>query len=197
MGIGRQIAIELVRRGYDLCLLTHNLKPARELQEEVLSEGHRCHYYQCRVENEAEIATTFQKILQQWGHIDLVFTNMGMMPDNPNFPDKKVGDLSANDWQHVFMPAVMGIVNSARWAVKGFQQNNHGGKIINCAFYGLQPTIKKAIYTASRRAVEAINETINHEYPDIQAAMLVATGNPLAHEQEILNQLDDLLDQNN
>lgn len=193
MGIGKQIALELVKNGYDLCLLTHNQTQAEQLKREVSALNHQCVYYSCRVENEQEIANAFQLIKKKYGQIDLVFTNMGIMPDNPDYPTKKIGELQTSDWQTVFKNNFLGVLNSATYAVKTFEDNPNGGKIINCAFYGLKPQGQHAIYLVSRKAIQAVNETINLEYPNIEAKMLVSNGSPLANQKDILKQLDQFL----
>lgn len=195
MGIGKLIALDLARYHYDLVLLTHNKRPAQQLQTTVRSMGQECDYYPCRVENAPEITQAFGQIKNRCGQIDLVFTNMGVMPDQPAFPAKKVGELTAQIWQQIFFPSVMGIVNSASHAIQAFQGNPRGGKIINCAFYGNQPQVGRALYLASRRVAQAIDQTVKLEYDNIQTCLLTAPADPLQHVQQILDQLDQFLTQ--
>ncbi len=85
-GIGRSSALRLAMLGADVVISDINLHSAREFQEElsaptVMDEvralGRRSIGIEADVTNKESVTSTFNKILEQFGHIDILVNNVG------------------------------------------------------------------------------------------------------------------------
>lgn len=171
-GMGREVSLQLAKAGYNICLLTHNLPDAQALKAAIEQIGPDCYIYPCKVEDDDEALATFQTIEDRLGSIDLVFTNMGLMPDSAGYSNKSVAELSGREWRDYLATALMGVVNSTRLAVRFMQKNEWGGYILDVAPWGETAQAKLGLYTTSRGAIRALVETVNVENSKIKAYLL-------------------------
>ncbi|SHE24801.1 SDR family NAD(P)-dependent oxidoreductase [Actinomyces glycerinitolerans] len=163
-GVGAQVALTLARHGASICLLTHNLAEAGRLVNQVEDSGGHAWALSCMVEEDAQSYAAFNAARRHFDSgIDIVFTNMGLMPDAPTYPRKTVANLEPSDWRSYMGTALQGVINSTAVALKIMREQDSGGTIINTAFYGMRPRPGLALYNASRSAIRSLVETVNLE----------------------------------
>ncbi|WP_412989578.1 SDR family NAD(P)-dependent oxidoreductase [Pediococcus siamensis] len=166
-GIGVEVTLKLVAQGYNICLLTHRATDARNLKNKIVALGKDCEIYLCNVDDSNEINNTYQKIMDRFGQIDLVFTNMGLMPDSLHYPKKPVYQLTTLEWRNYLETTLMGVINSTDLAAKVMKNNMNGGLIFATALYGMIPKANYGLYVVSRSAIRALIETVNIEFEKI------------------------------
>jgi len=75
-GIGQVIALGLSRAGASIAIL--NRSNADKTVSMIKSEGGNACFFACDVTNEVEVDDTFEKILNLYGSVDVVFNNAGI-----------------------------------------------------------------------------------------------------------------------
>lgn len=162
-GVGEKVTLALAENGYHVCLLTHNQVDANRVKIAVEKRGSTASIYTCNVENCVELANTYQRIYEECGQINLVFTNMGLMPESPSYPKKLVGELTGEQWHDYLNSALLGVVNSVNQVIPYLAKNEKGGFIFTTALWGVAAQKELGLYTVSRAGIQALIDTVNLE----------------------------------
>lgn len=163
-GVGAEITLALAGHGANICLLTHNTARAARLVDRAKELGSRAEALSCMVEDDTQPYAALETIKRHFGSdIDIVFTNMGLMPSSPDFLRRSVADLAPSDWRTYMNTTLQGVFNSTSAAFNAMREQTGGGVIINTALYGVQPRSGLALYDASRAAIRSLVETVNLE----------------------------------
>ena len=83
-GIGREIAIDLARLGYDI-IATYNtsIEEIKKLKKQVESTGVKFDYYQLNLLSEESIKEVCNSIKEKYENIDILINNAALSIDNP------------------------------------------------------------------------------------------------------------------
>lgn len=163
-GMGARVTLALAEQGFCTCLLSHNLDEAHRLVETIVSRGGSGAVYPCMVEDEAQLRDTYARIRERFHQdVTVAFTNMGMMPDSPQYPRKDVAETTGNEWDSYMGTALKGAFNSAAIALRAMREGKGHGVVINMARFGLQAGPGLGLYSASRAAILSLTETANAE----------------------------------
>jgi NAD(P)-dependent dehydrogenase (short-subunit alcohol dehydrogenase family) len=102
------------------------------------------------VSNEAEVASAFKAATAQFGKLDVVVANAGIVP-----PWHETADLDREEWDRVFAVNALGIALTIKHAVPAMK--DAGGSIVVTASVNvLEPHARQLTYTASKHAVVGI-----------------------------------------
>ena len=173
-GIGKAIACEFARNGYNLYLtcknnidLLKNLKNELEniqisdtsnndkniRNESLISSPIQCHIYQCDMGNASEVEHLFQSIPS----IDVIINNAGI---------SHVGlltDMSVEEWHHVMSTNLDSLFYTSKFGVPKMLAN-HRGKIINISsVWGNTGASMEVAYSASKGAVNSFTKALAKE----------------------------------
>ncbi len=154
-GIGRSIAVKFAKEGANVIVnYKHNIKEAELITDIISSYGNKCLCIQADVSNEKEVSSMIEKIIQEFGKIDVVVNNAGIAID-VDFNEKEV-----KDWQDTLNTNLIGVFLVSKYAGKYMKQKQYG-KIINISSTnGIDTTYPYSIdYDASKAAI--INLTKN------------------------------------
>lgn len=151
-GMGKAIATELGRRGYQLVLLSPGegvLETARQLDACAV---------QGSVTSEADIRAVVELAIARHGRIDAVVNHTGHPPK---------GDLLALDdaaWQLGHDMVIGNVIKMAR-AVTPWMQKNGGGAFVNISTYAaLEPTARFPVSCVYRAALAAFAKLYADQY---------------------------------
>lgn len=87
-GIGRAVAIELAKQGYDIAFTYNvNLERAKSTQNEILSLGVKCEFYQCDISIEEQVKNVGYQVMKEFKKIDVLINNASIAIDTL-FADK-------------------------------------------------------------------------------------------------------------
>lgn len=128
-GIGAETARLAAASGYDLCLnYLHSTAAIEELCASLRSAGHRVISFQANVGVEAEVKAMYQAIDKEFGQLDGLVNNAGMLE-----PKSDLVEMSPERWQRVLQVNVIGSFLCAREAIKRMSthQGGKGGSIVN------------------------------------------------------------------
>lgn len=107
-GIGRSLAIALVKEGSKVAIADIDLTNAQTVVEEINSLGGGASAYQCDVADEDQVSGVFAKSFEDFGSIEFAFINAGVVQL------AKLEDLKAIDLEWMFKVNVFGALFCAR-----------------------------------------------------------------------------------
>lgn len=79
-GIGRQIALELGRRGCTVILHSRTISHTANLTSELQQKGTQAYQIDAELSDTAAVQSLYQRIVDKWGHIDILYNNAAIMP---------------------------------------------------------------------------------------------------------------------
>lgn len=155
-GLGRKAAIELVKHGAGVVVNYHsNETEARATVNEILSNGGNAIAVKADVSNSEAVNHLFEKTLEQFGKIDIVINNAGIMVT------KFLKDFTDEEFDKQFSFNVKSVFLMMKKASEKLNQN---GRIINISSSTsrlMLPTY--AIYSATKSAVEQMTRVFAKE----------------------------------
>ncbi|HHY67696.1 glucose 1-dehydrogenase [Kyrpidia sp.] len=157
-GIGRAIALALVRDGAWVCVNDVRRELAESVVREIAKEGGESFSFIGDVTDEEAVGCLVQECVQQWGHVDILVANAGIAQVKPAL------ELTVQDWKHMLEVNVLGVVLCNVAAAKQMIRQGSGGKIINaCSIAGQQGFDMLSHYSASKFAVRGWTQAFAKE----------------------------------
>ena len=124
-GIGRAVSLALARAGWSVALAGR--RPDALEATAAMEKGAAMLAVRCDVADPASVEQLFDKTVQRFGRVDLLFNNAG-----GGAPAVPVDQLSVEQWKAVVDVNLTGSFLCARQAVRHMkQQQPQGGRIIN------------------------------------------------------------------
>ena len=107
---------------------------------------------------EAEVDTLFDRVVQEWGRVDVLFNNAGAFG-----PAVSAADISLDDWERTLAVNVTGAMLCARGAMRVMRaQDPQGGRIINNGSISAQaPRPLSVAYAVSKHALTGLTRSID------------------------------------
>ena len=133
-GIGRALALHFARSGAQLALIDTNSEGLAETQRRCTEEGSTARSYLANVAREAEVVSTFAQVASEFGRLDGLINNAGVVRDAllVKVKDGKLIDkMSLEQWQAVIDVNLTGVFLCAREAATHMIRLGHGGVIVN------------------------------------------------------------------
>ncbi|MEU0370688.1 SDR family oxidoreductase [Streptomyces sp. NPDC006283] len=165
-GIGKATAIGLGRAGADVVVnYVADRDAAEEVVEEITSCGVRAVAYEADVSQEDQVTAMMDRMVQEFGTIDILVANAGLQRDAP-FTEMTLGQ-----WQKVLDVNLTGQFLCAREATKEFRRRGvvpevscSAGKIIcMSSVHQLIPWAGHVNYASSKGGVQMMMETLAQE----------------------------------
>jgi len=107
---------------------------------------------------EAEVDALFDRVVQEWGRVDVLFNNAGAFG-----PAVSAADISLDDWERTLAVNVTGAMLCARGAMRVMRaQDPQGGRIINNGSISAQaPRPLSLAYAVSKHALTGLTRSID------------------------------------
>ena len=158
-GIGRAIALELGRSGFDVAI---NCNKSREQADELCAElqamGVKAGVFQADVSVQEETARLFAEVKSSMGAVSVLVNNAGITRDN------LLMRMKPEDWQAVINTNLNACFYCTREAVRDMAKARYG-RIINIAsVVGLTGNAGQANYSASKAGIIAFTKSVAREY---------------------------------
>ncbi len=153
-GIGCDCSRVFLEHGWRVALLGR-----QETSLTKASMGHKSALViKCDVTNEYQVENAFNKVLNSWGQVDVLFNNAGIGKSN-----QTIDNLSIEDWREVVEVNLTGAFICARMAFKIMKhQKPQGGRIINNGSVSAHvPRPGSAPYTSTKHAITGLTRTIS------------------------------------
>jgi 3-oxoacyl-[acyl-carrier protein] reductase len=157
-GIGRAIALQLGREGYDIgfCFLS-SAEAAAEVEATLRDYGRRVLCQQCDVSDFASVQRFVELVEQTLGPLSLVVNCAGIVRDNPLV----LMDLAS--WQDVIASNLDGIFNVCRSAVCGLMKRRRGCIINISSVAGVYGNAAQTNYSASKAGIIGFSRSLAKE----------------------------------
>lgn len=174
-GIGEGIARELGKAGARVLLGARRLDRIEAIAAEIRSAGGMAEALELDVTNRLSMAHFVQSALDNWGRVDVLINNAGIMPLSPLAAGKQ------DEWERTIDVNIKGVL----WgigAVLPVMEAQGSGQIINLGSIGALSVVPTAaVYCASKFAVRAISDGLRQESSKIRVTCV----NPGVVESEL------------
>ncbi|QAB30491.1 SDR family oxidoreductase [Pantoea ananatis] len=174
-GIGEGIARELGATGAKVLLGARRLERIEAIAAEICSAGGIAQAHLLDVTDRVSMADFVQAALDNWGRVDVLINNAGVMPLSPLAAGKQ------DEWERIIDVNIKGVL----WgmgAVLPLMEAQGSGQIINIGSIGALSVVPTAaVYCASKFAVRAISDGLRQESSKIRVTCV----NPGVVESEL------------
>ena len=137
-GIGRGIALELAKSGYDLAIhYRSSQREAEQLQLEIQELGVKAIVLKADVTNATEAEKLIQDAARDLGGLGVLVNNVG------DYIRKPLSDLEIEDWQTMMDTNLNATFYTCRAAIP-IMRSQKFGRIINTGFAGAQNLVARA-----------------------------------------------------
>ncbi|MEB6196313.1 3-oxoacyl-[acyl-carrier-protein] reductase [Mammaliicoccus sciuri] len=157
-GIGRKIALELGKEGYNVVVnYAGNKEKAEEVISEIKSFGVESFAFQANVSEQDEVKAMIKETTSQFGTIDVLVNNAGITRDNLLMRMKQ------DEWDDVINTNLKGVFNCVQ-AVTRPMLKQKSGRIINLSsVVGSLGNAGQVNYVATKSGVEGMTRTFARE----------------------------------
>jgi NAD(P)-dependent dehydrogenase (short-subunit alcohol dehydrogenase family) len=155
-GIGRAVAIALVREGYAVVLAGRRAETLHDTARESDPGGSRTLSVPTDVRDAGSVRALFAKTCDAFGRLDVLFNNAGV-----NVPGVPLEDLSVDQWKDVVDTNLTGVFLCTQQAIQLMKrQTPGGGRIINNgSISAYAPRPDSAPYTATKHAITGLTKS--------------------------------------
>ena len=155
-GIGKAVALALLREGYRVVLAGRRIEPLNEVAKE--SGTDRALPVATDVSRPESVVALFATIKETFGRLDVLFNNAGVNSPRVNFEE-----LTFEQWQNVVNINLTGFFLCAQGAFRLMKdQLPQGGRIINNGSISAHaPRPNSAPYTATKHAITGLTKAIS------------------------------------
>lgn len=159
-GIGKAAIIELVKNGANIAFTyvsneegaKDTVKIAKEINQNV-----KIVYYRLDVKNSKEVDQIADRAIGDFGHIDVVINNAGILKDGP------IHFMSDTQWDEVIQTHLTGTFYVCRAFLNEFIMNK-GGKFINISSICYVGSAGQANYSAAKSGIIGFSKALAKEY---------------------------------
>jgi 3-oxoacyl-[acyl-carrier protein] reductase len=158
-GIGRAMALHFAERGGNLALIDLNQADLDETKKQCEAHGVAARTYLCNVTNEEQVATTMKAVAGEFGRLDVLVNNAGIVKDGLLLKVKDgqvVGKMGLDQWNAVIGVNLTGVFLCGREAAEQMVKLGNGGVIINISSISADGNMGQTNYSATKSAVQSI-----------------------------------------
>src|SRR5215813_6207075 len=164
-GLGRCIAVGLGRRGVDVALLARR---SERLETAAAEIGSRATTFACDVTDEASCKSTIARVADEMGGIDALVYCPGIGPL------KRLVDVDAVIWAHVFNTNVTGAALITAAAVKHLEAANGAAAYLSSVSASMTPPWPGlGAYAVSKAALDKLVEAWRAEHPRVNFTRVI------------------------
>lgn len=152
-----------------------------ELAKDITAAGGRAIYRSLDVTSRDSVQSFADAAVQEFGRIDVIINNAGIMPLSP------MASLKVDEWDRMIDVNIRGVLHGIA-AVLPVMNSQRSGQVINISSIGglaVSPTA--AVYCATKYAVRAISDGLRQENDKIRVTCIY----PGVVESELANTITD------
>ncbi|NLX61190.1 MAG: SDR family oxidoreductase [Tissierellia bacterium] len=162
-GMGRATAILFAREGAKVVVVGRNEKRAKEVVDQIRSEGNEAIYVIADMLNLDDVKNIFTRTMEEYGTVDILFNNAGMLSVTPLL------DLSFVEWENVFRVNVTAPLILAQLVAPVMKEKGKGVIINTSSVAGAHAHHGYAAYVASKHALSGLTKSMAWELgPEIR-----------------------------
>jgi NAD(P)-dependent dehydrogenase (short-subunit alcohol dehydrogenase family) len=160
-GVGKAVALALLREGYAVVLAGRRKDKLEETATEGKATNGRTHVVPADVSDPASVKALFAETKATFGRLDVLFNNAGI-----GAPAVPMEELPLETWQKVVDTNLTGIFLCTQEAIRIMKaQDPRGGRIINNGSISAHTPRPRAVaYTATKHAVTGLTKQTALDY---------------------------------
>jgi len=158
-GIGRAIALNMAKNGANVAIIfAGNRQSASDVKKEAESFGIKAKIYKCNVADFGESKAVCEKIIEDFGAVDILINNAGIVKDN------LLLRMSETDFDSVINVNLKGAFNSIKHLSR-YIMKSAAGRIINISSVsGMMGNPGQANYSAAKAGMIGLTKTVAKEF---------------------------------
>ncbi|WP_282019541.1 SDR family oxidoreductase [Planomicrobium okeanokoites] len=156
-GIGQAAAKELANKGFSVMLAARREERLVELKKEIEDAGGQAAYKVTDVTSAEEMKALAEATIEQFGQIDVMLNNAGLMP--LSFMNK----LKIDEWDRMVDVNIKGVLYGIAAVLPHMEERKEGHIINVSSVAGHDVTKGSAVYSGTKFAVRAITEGLRQE----------------------------------
>jgi NAD(P)-dependent dehydrogenase (short-subunit alcohol dehydrogenase family) len=180
-GIGRGAAIKLAEEGASVAVLDVNFTAAQQVSGEIAAAGGKALALRANVANEADIQRAMSEAEAQFGGLDTIVANAGIMLFGR---DTIVTDLDLDTWQQCLDVNLTGMFLTCKYGIRAVLRQGGGSVVITASptgTHGCAPTF--TAYSASKAGTFGLMRILAVDYAKynirVNAVLPGTTNSPL------------------
>ncbi len=165
-GIGEATARELAKRGATVVLGARRTDRLEKLVGEINAAGGTARFRALDVTSQEDFAAFADFAVKEFGKIDVLVNNAGIMPLSP------MDALKIDEWNQMIDVNIRGVLHGIA-AVLPLMKQQGSGQIVNVSSIGGHATYPTAaVYCGTKYAVVAISDGLRQETKDIRVTVI-------------------------
>ncbi len=175
-GIGEALSRTFAQQGAKVAVTARRLDRLEALANELTEQGYEALALACDVTQRTSVEACVQKVIDQWGRLDVMVANAGFGVAGP------LARLTAEDYQRQFDTNVFGVIHSLKVALPHLKETQ-GRAIIVGSVNAYVSLAHNSAYAMSKFAVRALAQSLWIEWARYGVAVTLV--NPGFVESEI------------
>lgn len=157
-GIGKAIALTLAKGGANIAVLQiGDDENAAQTKEEITALGVKCEVYSCDVSNYDGVKETVDRVIEDFGAIDILINNAGIVRD------ATLRSMKEQDFDSVISVNLKGAFNMIKHTYTHFMKRR-SGKIVNISsVVALGGNAGQANYVSAKAGMIGLTKTVAKE----------------------------------
>ena len=156
-GIGKATALELAGLGAKLVLGARHEEALVQVAEQVRVAGGEVVYSSTDVSKREDLISLVRLAQQQFGRLDVLFSNAGAMPIGP------FDELAVEDWETMVDVNIKGVLYGIAAALPVFREQGCGHFIHTASTAARKTVPNQVVYSATKAAVLALSDGLRQE----------------------------------
>ena len=179
-GIGEATAKLLASKGAKVVLGARRGEELKQIVEEIEAAGGRAVYQELDVSDPSANEAIVELAKQEFGGVDVIFLNAGLMPNSP------LSELKTDDWHRTVDVNIKGVLNGVAAVLPTFIDQKSGHVIATSSVAGLKAYPGGAVYGGTKWFVRDFMEVLRMESAMEGTNIRTATLYPAAISTELL-----------
>ncbi len=156
-GLGRDMSVAMAKAGADMVVASRRPGPIEETASMVRDAGRKAIAVPTDVTDSAQVNNLFEKAIEEFGKVDVLFNNAGIVREHGSIP---IWDISDDDWHLGIDTNLTGAFYCTRAVAKHMIERGRG-KIVNVASgFGFRGGRDNYMYTCGKGGVMQLTRTI-------------------------------------
>lgn len=184
-GIGEATAKMLAKNGAKVVLGARRENRLQAIVNDIKNAGGQATYKVTDVRDAQEVADLVTLAKNEFGSLDVIFNNAGIMPSSP------ISALHTKEWNDMIDINIKGVLNGVAAVIPDFVKNKQGHIITTSSVAGIKSFAGSGVYGATKFAVRNLMEVIRMESAQEGTNIRTTTLYPAAINTELLHTITD------
>lgn len=184
-GIGEASAKLLASNGAKVVLGARRESRLQEIDNDIKLDGGQATYLKTDVTKPEEVQALVDLAKSEFGGIDVIFNNAGIMPSSP------ISALHIKEWNQMIDINLKGVLNGVAAVMPDFVTQKGGQIVTTSSVAGIKSFAGAGVYGATKFAVRNLMEVIRMESAQEETNIRTASLYPAAINTELLGTITD------